>query len=210
MKAALFDLDGVLIDTEGTYSEFWAGIGREYGCAPTFALDIKGTTLTDILANHFESDVQRDEVCQKIHWFEHTMTYTLFPGVMEFLKSLRQAGFKTAVVTSSDDTKMAFLARQQPDLLKCFDVVVTGSMVTKSKPDPEGYLTAARLVGADIRDCYVFEDSFQGLEAGMRSGATVIGLATTNSADLLKGKAHEIITGFTGFDVSDMEAVSRP
>ena len=66
--------------------------------------------------------------------------------------------------------------------------LVTGSMVKRSKPDPEGYLTGAQLIGVPIEDCYVFEDSLQGLQAGMSSGATVIGLATTNSRSRLKGK----------------------
>ena len=82
-------------------------------------------------------------------------------------------------------------------------------MVVNSKPDPEGYLKAAEMVGCDISDCYVFEDSYQGVEAGLRSGATVIALATTNPAERLKEKAHEVIDDFTGFNVDKMLAVSR-
>ena len=63
--------------------------------------------------------------------------------------------------------------------------------------------------GVPIEDCYVFEDSLQGLQAGMSSGATVIGLATTNSRSRLKGKAHKIIDDFAGFTVEDMLDVNR-
>ena len=81
----------------------------------------------------------------------------------------------------------------------------------RSKPDPEGYLKGAELIGIPIEDCFVFEDSLQGLQAGMSSGATVIGLATTNPRERLKGKAHRIIDDFAGFTVDMMlEITSRP
>ena len=208
MKAALFDLDGVIIDSESTYTKFWAAIGSEYGCAPTFAYDIKGTNLTDIL-NHFDSEDVRAEIRGKIHDFEQTMTYPIFPGVMEFIADLRRARIKTALYTSSDNTKMMYLEREHPSLCGLFDAVVTGSMVSKSKPDPEGYLKAAELVGCDIKECYVFEDSYQGVEAGRRAGAVVIALATTNPAVKLKEKAHEVIDNFIGFNVEKMLAVGR-
>lgn len=208
-KAALFDLDGVIIDSEGIYTGFWASIGREYSLKPTFAYDIKGTTLTDILAKHFPSDEVRQEVTRKIHEFEDTMKYSLFEGVIEFIAALRQTGMKTAIVTSSDDTKMSYLKRQQPELLSLFDVVITGSMVKKSKPNPEGYLLAARLVGENVTDCYVFEDSIQGVEAGSRAGATVIGVATTNTPELLKPFANDIIYNFVADKVYDITDVKR-
>ncbi|MDE6403034.1 MAG: HAD family hydrolase, partial [Muribaculaceae bacterium] len=147
--------------------------------------------------NHFSGEDVRNEVTRKIHDFEDTMKYVLFDGVIDFITALRHAGFKTAIVTSSDDTKMAYLKRQQPELLGMFDAIITGSMVKKSKPDPEGYLLAAGMVGEDIADCYVFEDSIQGVEAGARSGATVIGVATTNAPEKLAPFADEIIDNFT-------------
>ena len=78
--AVLFDLDGVLIDTEGLYTEFWAETGREFGVpSPTFAADIKGTTLKSIL-NYFPGDELKAKVMQRIHDFEDTMRYRMFPG----------------------------------------------------------------------------------------------------------------------------------
>ena len=101
-KAALFDLDGVLVDTEGTYTEFWGEIGKNYGKKATFANDIKGTTLTDILSTHFAEPETRKEIESKLHDFEDNMEFHLFPGVKEFLKELRRRGVKCAIVTSSD------------------------------------------------------------------------------------------------------------
>lgn len=209
-RAALFDLDGVLIDSEGLYTRFWTDIEKIYptGVAD-FALVIKGNALFKILNTYFpDPDVQAD-ITRRVHEFEDEIRYPVYPGVREFLAGLRSRGFKTAVVTSSDNVKMASLWSQVPDLREYFDTVITGSDVTRSKPDPQGYLLAAQRLGCDPVDCYVFEDSFQGLEAGMASGATVIALATSNPHDSLKGKAHEIIDNFTGYTVDKLLAASR-
>ena len=131
-----------------------------------------------------------------IHDFENTMVYPVFDGVREFLAGLDSAGIKKAIVTSSDNTKMEFLFGQQPWMREAFDAIVTGSMVVNSKPDPEGYLMAADMIGVKPERCCVFEDSFQGLEAGRRAGAYVVALATTNTAESLAGKADNIINSF--------------
>lgn len=203
MNAALFDLDGVIIDSESIYTSFWSEIGIEYGCKSTFAYDIKGTNLTDILKRFSSQDV-RNEIRLKIHDFEQHMVYRIFPGVIPFLNELRVAGIMTALYTSSDDTKMSYLRQQYPTLLPLFNAVVTGSMVANSKPDPEGYIVASSLVGCDIKNCYVFEDSYQGIEAGRRAGAKVIALATTNPEYDLKDKADAVIKDFVGFSVAKM------
>ncbi len=176
---ALFDLDGVLIDTEGQYSIFWAETGRRYNVGgPTFANDIKGTNLALIL-DKFPTEI-RSEVKDAIHNYEYEMDYPLFDGALKLLEALRDAGIPIAIVTSSDNVKMELLYKRHPELRSHVSAVITGDQVTHSKPDPEGYLKGAAAIKRDIRDCYVFEDSLQGLEAGRRSGAKVIGLATTN------------------------------
>lgn len=195
-KGALFDLDGVLIDSETLYTEFWKVTGRKYGIvSDTFAYDIKGTTLKDILSTHFDVAVH-PALIREIHDFEDTMVYPVFDGVREFLALLDANNIKKAIVTSSDNTKMGYLFEQQPWMKDAFDAIITGSMVVNSKPDPEGYLLAAEKLGLKAEDCCVFEDSLQGLEAGKRSGATVVALATTNSADKLQGKADLVISSF--------------
>lgn len=199
----LFDLDGVLVDSEGEYSKFWGPMGARFAVGgPTFADDIKGTTLGEIL-KAFPEDA-RDGIVEELHDYEKHMVYPWLPGVESFLAELKEKMIPFAVVTSSDDVKMSYLFAAHPDLREDLTALVTGSMVTHSKPDPEGYLTGASLIDVPICDCYVFEDSLQGLEAGMRSGATVIGLATTNSRDAINGKAHKIIDDFAGFTVERM------
>ena len=180
-KGFLFDLDGVLVDSEGEYTVFWGGMGSRYGLRPSFAADIKGTTIEEILLNFPEAD--RKGILEELHKFESEMKYPVFPGVIDFLKAMKQAGIPAAIVTSSDNVKMNLLRSRQPELLSYIDHIVTGSMVTHSKPNPEGYLLGASLIQVPIENCYVFEDSMQGLQAGRSSGAKVIGLATTNPVE---------------------------
>lgn len=184
LKGVLFDLDGVLINTEPIYTRFWESVGNEFNLAPTFAADIKGTTLKSIL-NYFPDD-RREYVIGRIHDFEDTMPYPFFEGAQRLLSELRSHGIKIAIYTSSDNTKMNYLDLQHPGFSSIFDAVINGSMVGRSKPDPEGYIRASEAIGAEICDCVVIEDSLQGLEAGRRSGAKVVGFTTTNPESSVK------------------------
>lgn len=182
----LFDLDGVLLDSEGQYTIFWERIGNEYPTGiDNFATVIKGTNLAKILS-HFESDDVRHRIKEALDAFEKQMTYEFFTGALEFVKSLREAGIPIAIVTSSDRDKMRSLYSQHPYFPTLFDHIVTGDMVTKTKPDPECFLKGAQLLGVDITDCVVFEDSRSGLMAGRASGAKVIGVATTLSRETVE------------------------
>ena len=149
IKAALFDLDGVLIDSETLYTRFWENVGKVHNLpSPTFAYDIKGTTLTDILNTHFSNPQVRKDVDRLLHEFENEIVYPIFPGALEFVDLLRSQGLKTVIVTSSDTKKMDFLFAQHPGFSSHFDAIVTACDVTRSKPDPEPYLK-----GAEKRVC---------------------------------------------------------
>lgn len=192
-EAALFDLDGVLIDSETLYTQFWGRIGEIYHLpSPTFANDIKGTTLSEILEQNFAPEV-REEVNRLLHQYEDEIIYPIYPGALEFVDKLRANGLKTIIVTSSDDQKMNVLFSQHPDFLSHFDDMVTAVDVTNSKPHPEPFLRGAEKAGVPIERCLVFEDSYQGLESGRRAGATVVAIATTNPADTLAGKAAYVV-----------------
>ena len=201
----LFDLDGVLIDSENLYTEFWSNIDKMYptGVAD-FAFEIKGNTLTKILNTYFHDVELQEKIKELIHEFEYQIKYPIYEGVMEFLEALKSNNIPIAIVTSSDNEKMNSLFAQHPKFKEYFDVIISGSDVKQSKPHPEGYLIAAKAIGVNPEDCFVFEDSLQGLAAGMASGATVIGLTTSNSVDKLKNKAHKLIDGFAGFNIEQM------
>ena len=192
-RGMLFDLDGVIVDSEGEYTTFWGPMGARYGHPEGYAYAIKGTNLQSILEGYPEAD--RPAVVAELHKFEAEMKYPYLPGAAELLKKLREEGKKIALVTSSDRTKMEFLFGRHPELREAFDVIITGDMVSHGKPDPEGYLKAAELLGLRAEECVVFEDSLQGLGAGRAAGAYVVGVATTNPASMLEGKADVIVDG---------------
>ena len=182
-RGVLFDLDGVLLDSEGQYSIFWERMDREYPTGvDNFASYIKGFHLTRILS-YFATDEVREQVLNKLLAFERNMRFEFFPGALDFVKRLRAAGIPMAVVTSSDRKKMQALYNQYPEFPSLFDQIITGDMVTKAKPDPECFLMGARQLGMDIKDCIVIEDSCNGLLAGRDSGAMVIGIPTTLSVE---------------------------
>lgn len=202
-KAALFDLDGVIVDTESIYTDFWDDIDRRYPTGvDNFARVIKGNTLARILDTYFDENL-RDEILVLLKEQEESMRYRLFDGVSDFLDRLIENDIPKAIVTSSNDRKMSKLFSQIPELRPKFDAIITDAMVERSKPDPQGYLIAAEKLGVDPSDCVVFEDSFAGLEAGRRAGAYVVALATTNPRESLYEKADEVIDSFIGYGLFD-------
>ena len=202
--AALFDLDGVLVDSEGVYYEFWDNIDKMFPTGiPDFAASIKGSTLKQIMDYFPDPDVRR-RIIKMLDEQERSMKYVLFDGVLPFLDDLRSRHIPCAIVTSSNEDKMHKLFDQHPGFADYFKVVITDRQVTRSKPDPQGYLMAASQLDCDPSDCYVFEDSFSGLEAARRSGAKVIALSTTNTADLLKDKADKVISSFNQLSVDKL------
>lgn len=202
--AALFDLDGVLTDSEGIYYEFWDGIERLYPTGiPDFANYIKGSTLKRIMEYYTDPDAHAD-VLRRLEDQERNMTYVIFPAAIPFLEDLKAIGIPCAIVTSSNDRKMQRLFDQNPGFADYFSVVITDRQVERSKPAPDGYILAARSLGCDPADCVVFEDSFAGLEAGISSGARVVALATTNTPESLAKYTDAVISSFDEITVESL------
>lgn len=187
-KAVLFDLDGVILDTEDIYTDFWAEIGRRYSVpVDDFAHVIKGNTLARIFDTYFPNESDRAKIRQLLVQQELTMEYRPFPGALELMQGLHDAGIATAIVTSSNAVKMQHIFEQLPQLAALTDVLITDEDVSHSKPHPEGYINAAE--GLDAEQFMVVEDSLAGIEAGHRAGAKVVGLATTVAREKVEAAA---------------------
>lgn len=197
--AVLFDFDGVIMDTETQYTIFWDEQGRKYLAEEDFGRRIKGQTLTQIYEKYFSDKPEaQQEITAKLEVYEKQMSYEYIAGVVDFMADLRRHGVKIAVVTSSNEEKMQNVYNAHPEFKGMVDRILTGEMFARSKPAPDCFLLGMEIFGASPQHTYVFEDSFHGLQAGIDSGATVIGLATTNSREAIAGKAHYIIDDFTG------------
>lgn len=196
-KVALFDLDGVVLDTEVQYTKFWKSIGERYcGDVPDFATRIKGMSLVQILASHEVLLEHEQEVRIAIEEFEQTMSYPYVSGAYTFLNKLRENGIPRAVVTSSNRAKMETVYRLLPEFEFLFDRVFTADDITRSKPAPDCYLNAARAMSVSIAECVVFEDSINGLKSGRDAGAYVVGLSTSCVEEEIMALADRVIPDF--------------
>lgn len=203
--AVLFDLDGVLIDSETEYTKIWERIERRY---PTgikdFARKIKGTTLTDILNRYFPDPEVQPRVIELLLKEEKEMRYRYCAGAEDLLKTLEDKGVGRAIVTSSDEVKMAHLREDIPELYTMVNVIIDASMVTRSKPDPQGYLIAAQELGIEPERCAVFEDSLQGMRAGKAAGAFVVGITTTLGREAVEDEADLLVDSLEAIDIDNL------
>ncbi len=180
-KALIFDMDGLLLDTEGLYKKSWTQVAAEMGFDLTDALYLKliGITVADaedVLAQEFGSKFDKAHFHVKAaEQYEHlheTEGLSLKPGVKELLVWARNNGLVCAVGTSTV-TAEAKRRLDVHNLADFFAAVVGGDMVAKGKPDPETFRKAQEAVGVLPEHCLVLEDAHSGLLAaragGMRS-----------------------------------------
>ena len=205
MKAALFDLDGVVFDTEPQYTVFWGAQCREFHPEhPGLEHEIKGQTLVQIYDAWFSGPLTEKQplITRRLDDYERQMHYDYLPGFEAYVCALRQRGVKTAVVTSSNRPKMEAVYESHPEFRKLFDAILTSEDFSASKPNPDCYLKAAERFGVQSVDCVVFEDSFNGLKAGRAAGMYVVGLATTNPENAIRPLCDEVIRDFTELQLS--------
>lgn len=194
----LFDMDGVIFDTEGEYTEFWKRellhlIPNE---TDIFA-KIKGVTLTEILERYFPTEEMKKLVIELVDSFEKNLEFRYIAGFESYLKQAKAMGYKCAVVTSSSDNKMANVYASLPTFKGQFDTLVTADDVIYSKPNPQCFLLAAERLGVLPTECAVFEDSILGLKAGKAAGMYTIGLTTTNTIDVVEPLSDIAFANFT-------------
>lgn len=208
-NTALFDLDGVVLDTESQYTVCWDRIGKVYKPdIPQFAHLIKGQTLTQIFDRYFKDEEEaQHEIENQLIEFEKNMDYAYIPGVIAFIKDLKQHHVKTAIVTSSNQQKMANVYLCHPEFETFFDVILTSEDFKQSKPNPDCYLTAAAHFAVSHNQCVVFEDSINGLKAGKAAQMKVCGLATTNSVELIEPLSDMVINDFVGMSYEKLCAM---
>ena len=203
---ALFDFDGVLMDTETQYSLFWDETGRKYLNIEGFGNIIKGQTLKQIFGKHFAdfSDSELRTIEDALNDYESRMNYEFIPGAREFLLELKKAGVPTAIVTSSNNMKMSHVYKAHPQLDTMVDAILVSEHFTKSKPDPECFLKGIETLGGNPASTVVFEDSIHGITAGRAAGAYVVGLATTNKREVIEPLCDMVIDDFSKFSIKDL------
>lgn len=207
----LFDFDGVIVDTEPIYDIFWNDAAVRYKLGiDHFAALIKGTTMPDIMANYFSGfprEIQ-EQVLRESAEYEAGMDFPTIAGSLDFIRMLKEHEIKIGLVTSSDDNKV----NRAFDLLSLrgvFDTVVTADRITRGKPDPMCYLLAASDLKASPYDCLVFEDSLAGIASATAAGMRVIGISSSNPAELLRDKTYDVIPHFGDVSFEKFESWCR-
>ena len=209
-KAALFDLDGVVFDTEPQYTVFWGGICRQYHPEhPGLEHEIKGQTLTQIYDRWFSGPLlsEQESITSRLNDYEQQMSYEYIAGFEALVATLHSHGVKTAVVTSSNIPKMQSVYRHQPGFTSLFDAILTSEDFDRSKPDPDCYMKAAQRLEAESDECIVFEDSFNGLRAGRAARMAVVGLATTNAIEAIKPLSDLQIINYEGLTFEQLDTL---
>lgn len=210
IRACIFDLDGVIVDTAKYHFIAWRQLANKLGFDFTKAYNekLKGISRMDSLNLILSwGGIEKSEEEKRALATEKNEVYRsyilqmdkseILPGVLPFLDELRAQGIKMAIGSAS---KNAPTIIQQLDLAEYFPVIIDGSKVSKSKPDPEVFLKAAADLGVDPHESIVFEDAEAGIEAAISGGFYPVGVG---DASVLH-RAAVVIEGFVGLQLQDL------
>jgi beta-phosphoglucomutase len=211
IRACIFDLDGVIVDTAHYHYLAWKRLANELGIdlSPEDNEKLKGVSRMHSLeiilkmAGISLSEHDREVLAnRKNSWFvdylERMAPEEIFPGVKDLIRQLKSKGLKVGLASSS---KNAQTVLQLLHINELFDVVVDGTMITHSKPHPEIFLLAASKLQSPPDECLVFEDAESGVEAAIAAGMKCVGIGSPKQL----GKATKVIAKTGDFKLSSLQ-----
>lgn len=190
--ALVFDMDGVIVDSNPLHRESWLLYNRRFGIETDEAMQQRmyGKRNDEIVRDFFGAGLTPEQVfahgAAKESLYRKMMaprlTESLVPGVIDILHNRNgtPAGLATNAERANVDFVLDGVMVGDVPLRNCFRAVVDGHQVSRAKPYPDIYLRVAELLAADPRNCIVFEDSYTGVEAARAAGARVVGIRTTH------------------------------
>jgi len=207
MKAFIFDMDGTMVDNVPYHIQAWKAFSRKYGneLSERDIVGWMGMTNRAYQERILGRQVG-DEESQAMSEEKEVLYRELYrphmkpaPGLMELLDLAAAKGVRLAVASGAPKGNINFIL-DGLDLRRYFPVLVDDSAYTRGKPDPECFLTAARMLGADPKDCTVFEDAVKGVQAGKAAGMRVVAVTLRTSAEeLIAAGADCAISSFSEF-----------
>lgn len=216
LKGILFDMDGVLVNNLEVHRKAFMEFFRRYGVERTFdeLSRVFGMGNDDIMGELMPQEiVERVGIRELGHEKEaiyreiYAPTITPQAGLMELLEALKGEGMLCAVGSSGYRLNVNFVL-ERCNIEPYFAAIVAGDEVTRCKPDPEIYLTAAAKLGLRAEECIVFEDAEAGIEAAKRAGMRVVALATTFSREFLQQTdADYIIDDFRDINIELLRSI---
>ncbi len=202
IKACLFDLDGVIVDTAVYHFQAWRRLANQLGFDFTEHQNeqLKGISRMeslDLILSWGNVTLSQEE---KNHWAKlkndwylelvKVMTPSeILPGVEDFLKTLKQNGIKIALGSASKNSQLIL---ERIDMLHYFDAIIDGNVITMGKPHPQVFLLGAEAVNCQPAECTVFEDAVAGVQSGKAAGMRVVGVGEQN----ILHEADYVIKGF--------------
>lgn len=192
MKAAIFDLDGVIVNTVPLHFKAWQRMFKEYG--KDFNFDdykqkVDGIPRTDgakaILTDLSEDDLRKAGDKKQGYFLEYLNSdkIPVYDTTVELIRALRAEGLKRGVISSS---KNCLPVLEKIGLVDLFDIIITGNDITKGKPDPQIFLMAAEKMETEPEACVVFEDAVLGVEAAKRAHMKCVGIDRYGEPERLK------------------------
>ncbi|SKC61405.1 beta-phosphoglucomutase [Ohtaekwangia koreensis] len=199
IKAVIFDLDGVIVDTARYHFLAWKRLADELGIKFTEEDNerLKGVSRIRSMEILMElggitlSQYEKEKLANKKNtWFvdyvERMIPEEIYSGVRVLIEKLKERGIHIALASSSKNARTVLHLLHIQNL---FEVVTDGTMITHSKPDPEIFLLAAEKLGIDPKDCLVFEDAEAGIEGALAAGMLCVGIGSQEQLF----KAHKVI-----------------
>lgn len=191
IKATIFDLDGVIVSTDACHYRAWKRMADEESIYFDFGINerLRGVSRMeslDIILERAEYEYTEDEkkvlADRKNGYYRELINELtpsdILPGVMELLAALKEDGIKIAIGSSSKNTPLIL---KRINLSNYFEIVVDGSDIKNSKPDPEVFLLAAQRLGVKPENCLVIEDADAGVEAAAAAGMKVLAVGSASN-----------------------------
>lgn len=210
IKACIFDLDGVLVDTAVFHYQAWKRLARSLGA--DFSVEdnekLKGVSRAESLQlilswiGQSKSPDEMHALAEKKNEWYLEMVGRMTPddvlaGARELLSGLKEANIKLALGSAS---KNARLILEKTELLGYFDEIVDGTLVSHSKPHPEVFLKGAELLRVEPINCLVFEDAVAGVQAARNAGMKVIGIGDS----LILGEADQVFPSLADVRLAEL------
>jgi HAD superfamily hydrolase (TIGR01509 family) len=205
-------MDGVLLDSEPLHHIVVNDLLAEYGVS--IGAEIYHSYLGTTLEYTWEDLIRRFDLPETVDYYRVKYDDAILesyrrhsvpaPGVPELVAGLQARSLKLAVASSSR-TIWVETALEKLGLRRAFDAVVTGDMVTRSKPDPQIYLLAAERLGVDPARCLAIEDAPKGVQSASAAGMTVVGVKTAYTAHITLEGADVVLDSLTEFDYGMVE-----
>ncbi len=211
-KAVIWDLDGVIVDTIPYHSEAWRQLFDKRGkhLATADFKEIFGRRNDDTLKKFLGKEPSPQELAalsqEKEEYFRlQIMKRNIkpMPGVLELLASLKEAGFHQALVSSAPMENITLLL-SSPGVKGYFEAIIASEDVSRGKPDPEGFLLAAKRMNIEERKCVVIEDTIPGIRAAKRAGMKCLAVTGTYERESL-AEADMVVDSLEGVMVEDFE-----